>query len=233
MARDSRTHKAVERQRDAGVQRCQAESLIQDGRYPPVVAEMSMMRAEMSEREAERYLTLTEAPDIRHGEVARPVVAGMHDHAFDIANTLDVSPTAIAIDASIHRSDLLAGKHVDVLALGIDAAQSIQANNSMEKMLAHQMAMAHKCSMQTMDKAMGWLQHQSGNQVAMTEAARLMNASAKLMQSFQQGLMTMQKLRTGGQQTVTVQHVHVADGGQAVIGNVQTRAGLPEGGPQK
>ena len=233
MARDSRTHKAVERQRDAAVQRRQAESLIQDGRYPPVVAEMSMMRAEMSEREAERYLALTEPLNIRHGEVARPVVAGMHDHAFEIANTLDVSPTAIAIDASMHRSDLLVGKHVDVLALGIDASQSIQANNSMEKMLTHQMAMAHKCSMQTMDKAMGWLQHQSGNQVAMTEAARLMNASAKLMQSFQQGLMTMQKLRTGGQQTVTVQHVHVADGGQALIGNVQTGAGLPEGGPQK
>ena len=31
----------------------------------------------------------------------------------------------------------------------------------------------------------------------------------------------MQKLRTGGNQTVTVQHVNVGAGGQAVIGNVQ------------
>jgi hypothetical protein len=81
--------------------------------------------------------------------------------------------------------------------------------------------------MLTMDKAMGWLQQSNGNQVAMVEASRLMNSSAKMMQSYQQGMATIQKLRTGGQQTVTVQHVHVADGGQAVIGNVQSGGGLP------
>ena len=33
---------------------------------------------------------------------------------------------------------------------------------------------------------------------------------------------TLQKLRTGGRQTVVVQHVNVADGGQAVIGTVNS-----------
>jgi hypothetical protein len=41
------------------------------------------------------------------------------------------------------------------------------------------------------------------------------------MSVFQDGLLTLQRLRTGGNQTVTVQHVNVAPGGQAVIGNVQ------------
>ena len=36
------------------------------------------------------------------------------------------------------------------------------------------------------------------------------------------GLLTLQRLRTGGNQTVTVQHVNVESGAQAVIGNVRT-----------
>ena len=32
----------------------------------------------------------------------------------------------------------------------------------------------------------------------------------------------LRRLRTGGQQFVRVEHVHVKDGGQAVIGNVKT-----------
>jgi tetratricopeptide (TPR) repeat protein len=38
-----------------------------------------------------------------------------------------------------------------------------------------------------------------------------------MMQIYQEGLLTLQKLRTGGKQTVVVQHVQVSDGGQAVI----------------
>ena len=51
---------------------------------------------------------------------------------------------------------------------------------------------------------------------------RLVNAMARLMGTYQDGLLTLQKLRSGGNQTVTVQHVNVAAGAQAVIGNVRT-----------
>ena len=43
------------------------------------------------------------------------------------------------------------------------------------------------------------------------------NASAKMMDAFQKGTLALHKLRTGGTQTVTVQHVNVSDGGQAVV----------------
>ena len=49
------------------------------------------------------------------------------------------------------------------------------------------------------------------------------------MSVFQQGMLTLQKIKTGGNQTVTVQHVNVGAGGQAVIGNVQTGGLKPEG----
>lgn len=208
-----------------------AEQALADGSVEH--SQMHTIRAECAEREASRYLTLVEPLALAHGEVARPVSADLPDKSFAIANTLDCSATAVALDASMHRTDLLQGRHMDVVALGVDAAQSIQAENSAEKMLAHQLAAAHRLSMEMMDRAMGWLNHSQNSQVASTEAARLMNASAKMMQTYQQGLSTLQRIRTGGQQTIQVQHVHVSQGGQAVIGNVQSGAALPGKGEGK
>ena len=55
-----------------------------------------------------------------------------------------------------------------------------------------------------------------GNQ-AQVETARLANAAARLMRTYQESMLTLQKIRTGGRQTMVVQHVHVTDGGQAVV----------------
>ena len=52
----------------------------------------------------------------------------------------------------------------------------------------------------------------------------MMNASARMMESFQHGLLTIAKVRSGGQQTVVVQHVNVGDGGRAMVaGQVKLR----------
>lgn len=49
------------------------------------------------------------------------------------------------------------------------------------------------------------------------EEARLANAAARMMQIFQEGLLTLQRLKTGGRQTMIVQHVQVSDGGNALV----------------
>jgi len=41
------------------------------------------------------------------------------------------------------------------------------------------------------------------------------------MATFQQGFKTIQQIRTGGHQKMTVEHVHVYEGDQAVVGNIQ------------
>jgi hypothetical protein len=52
------------------------------------------------------------------------------------------------------------------------------------------------------------------------------------MSSFNEAALTLQKLRHGGKQVVVVQHVHVSDGGQAVIaGDMTTGGSPPVGGP--
>ena len=46
---------------------------------------------------------------------------------------------------------------------------------------------------------------------------RLAGAASRLMMAFQQGMVTLDRLRSGGRQHIVVQHVQVNDGGQAVV----------------
>jgi hypothetical protein len=140
-----------------------------------------------------------------------------------IQETLREGATRIAEDASIRRTDLLMQPSFNAVALAVDAADSIAADNSLEKMLAHQLAVAHEASLRLMDRALsceaGGRSMREGDSV---EACRLANTATRLMSVYQDGLLTLQRLRTGGTQTVTVQHVNVAPGAQAVIGNVRS-----------
>ena len=97
----------------------------------------------------------------------------------------------------------------DVLELALDAATTIGAQNSLEKMQAHQLALAHKMAM-----------HFGG--LALEEkdvelACKLEKASMAAMRSYQQGQDSFHRGRRGGGQIVTVQRVNVNEGGQAVI----------------
>ncbi|MGB6662017.1 MAG: hypothetical protein WBE90_23775 [Xanthobacteraceae bacterium] len=47
------------------------------------------------------------------------------------------------------------------------------------------------------------------------------SAAARLMKTFAMQIEVLRRLRNGGQQFVRVEHVHVNEGGQAVIGNVK------------
>jgi hypothetical protein len=135
-------------------------------------------------------------------------------------------PDMLAIDASRQRMEL--ADKANALLLGIDAAATIEAQNSLEKMLAHQMAAAHTMAMETQAEARELLRtyKRTGyiHQQLSIEAGRLLNASARMMDSFQHGMLTLTRVRSGGQQTVVVQHVNVGDGGKAMVaGQVKLR----------
>ena len=57
----------------------------------------------------------------------------------------------------------------------------------------------------------------------------LSSAAAKLLRAYSMQVETFRRLRHGGDQYVRVEHVHVNDGGQAVIGNVRTRDNRDKG----
>ncbi len=179
--------------------------------------------APMFERQAQELLKLDDPPDVGPGgEIVNEQVTGLGHKRQVIRETLREGADRIAADASLRRADLLMQPSFNAVAMGIDAADAIGASNSLEKMLAHQLAVAHEAALRILDQALG---HEG--QRNPVEGCRLANTAARLMSVYQDGLMTLQRLRTGGSQTVTVQHVNVQAGAQAVIGNVQT------GGPKR
>jgi hypothetical protein len=128
-----------------------------------------------------------------------------------IHDTLTV-PDLASVEASFERTQLLVQQGSGVAAMGLDAAVSIQAKNSPEKMLAHQLAAVHRVVMDHM--AFSPSRHDIAGQ------AKRLNAVARCMSVYQQGLLTLRKLRQGGHQRISVHHVHVSDGGQAIVGDV-------------
>ncbi len=146
--------------------------------------------AALNERGKARVQRVT----IAHGEaLPRPEESVLHD-------TLAV-PDLAAVEASLERSRLLLHYGPDVAAMALDAADSIKATNSLEKMLAHQLAAAHKIAMEQIGRA-----HDTRDSVVQT---RHLTVATRAMTVFQQGLLALQKLRQGGQQQITVQYVNV------------------------
>jgi hypothetical protein len=98
-------------------------------------------------------------------------------------------------------------------------------------MLAHQMAAAHRSAMHLMSQVQEMTSnvYTSNDEATNVRATRLAGAAARLMASYQQGLLTLHRLRTGGRQEVRVIHqqVQVNEGGQAVV------AGHIGGGPRR
>lgn len=134
----------------------------------------------------------------------------------DMVNTLQ-KPTLAAIDASNHRTELITSIGGSVAAMALDVADTIQADNSIEKMLAHQMAAIHDAGMRTMQRA------NVTQDIAL--AARLLNSASRCFDTFQRAALAVERLRGKQEQRILVQHVNVGQGGQAVIGNIQTGVG--------
>ena len=62
--------------------------------------------------------------------------------------------------------------------------------------------------------------------------AALATAAARLLRAYSVQVETLRRLRHGGDQYVRVEHVHVNDGGQAVIGNVKAAGSGAAGSPE-
>ena len=89
----------------------------------------------------------------------------------------------------------------------------IAPRDGLEAMLATQMAAVHIATMRQSRRLVG------SDTIQQFEAHE--RAFNKLARTFTTQLEALRKHRHGGKQTVTVQHVNVEDGGQAIVGNVQ------------
>jgi hypothetical protein len=143
----------------------------------------------------------------------------------ELRSTVD-NPDYVTADASRDRLEL--AHQAGALELALDTADTIQAQNSLEMMLAHQLAAAHCSTMKLsvqLNRCVERMEvlHEETRERANVQGTRLAASIARMMTSYQQGVLTLQRMRSGGRQVVTVQHVHVGEGGQAVVaGKVAT-----------
>ena len=100
----------------------------------------------------------------------------------------------------------------------LSVVKSIAPKDEIEAMLATQMAAVHMASI-TFARRLAHVDN-----IPQQESAS--NAFNKLTRTFAMQMEALKRYRTGGEQKVTVQHVNVNQGGQAVIGAVSA----PQGG---
>ena len=115
-----------------------------------------------------------------------------------------------------------------MLTLAVETAEDAKAETATEKMLAHQLAAAHPLCMELLALAVDEThKHRKASHLntgALAEAGKTATAAARLMGAVATTALALDRLRNGGRQTVTVQHISVEAGGQAVVaGTVRGR----------
>ncbi|MEP3329733.1 hypothetical protein [Sedimentitalea sp.] len=109
----------------------------------------------------------------------------------------------------------------DERAFMLAAVGELKPRDTVERMLAVQMAATHVALI----RSARWLAH--------AERVEQVNAHYsgynKLARTYAAQVEALRKHRAGGKQTITVQHVNVSDGGQAIVGNVDHGGRVSDG----
>ena len=92
----------------------------------------------------------------------------------------------------------------------------IGPQDELEGMIAAQLLAAHNAAMECYRRAMFGEQTFEGRRENLNQANKLSRTYATLLEA-------LNRHRGKGQQKVTVEHVHVHEGGQAIVGNVESR----------
>jgi hypothetical protein len=132
-------------------------------------------------------------------------------------------PDYVTADASHERLEL--AHEAGALEMALDVAATVAPQNSLERMLCHQLAVAHRLGMKFVALASDGLErtkaHGESPQLN-AMIARNVGAAHRMMATFQGGMLALNRIRSGNCQTVRVEHVqvtNVGDGGQAVVAN--------------
>src|SRR5207302_1490063 len=104
----------------------------------------------------------------------------------------------------------------DGLNFMLSVVKGIDPRDQIEAMLAAQMAAVHNATM-TFARRLARVEN-------LPQQDSAQNAFNKLVRTFAAQVEALKRYRSGGEQKMTVQHVHVAEGGQAIVGNVNASA---------
>jgi hypothetical protein len=231
-AKPANTKQALHLQSGAALNRAIGLAMIEEG--DPLNGRFQVAQADTMDARVADYMDIGShvTGPVRPGNGGEVIVATQEAMGSipGVIDTVRENQDMLTASASRDRLELTG----NALTLAVDAADSIQPRNSLEKMLAHQLAASHRLGMLFADNAATLIERQthSGSVVQSVEAGRQANAAARMFASFQEGLLALDRIRRGGKQTVKVvhQHVAVASGGQAVVAAGGVRGGGRKGG---
>ena len=106
------------------------------------------------------------------------------------------------------------------IARAIELYEDLRPVDGLEGMLAIQMVGTHEAATECLRRAALQGQTFEGRDLALKHATKLMALYLKQVAA-------LDKHRGKGQQKVTVEYVHVAAGGQAIVGNVEAGSHVP------
>jgi predicted O-linked N-acetylglucosamine transferase (SPINDLY family) len=102
--------------------------------------------------------------------------------------------------------------HARDLNFALSIIKNVKPNDQLETMLAAQMAVTHVALMT--------FAHRLACVENIPQQDSAVNAFNRLARTYATQMEALKRYRTGGEQKVTVQHVSVNDGGQAIVGDV-------------
>jgi hypothetical protein len=170
----------------------------QPGRFPPV--RVKLLRPDA-------YVSQTCPPDGESKNWWRRLNRALGTTSSDFVNASLLQLQAAARSPFGRISET----HINAALAMIEAAAP---RDELEGALAVQLACTHTAAMSVLAKMDSGFGTERRTAVFGSTAARLLKAYAMQLE-------VLRRLRTGGQQVVRVEHVHINDGGRAVIGNVK------------
>jgi hypothetical protein len=124
------------------------------------------------------------------------------------------------VDMVFHLSNASEEDMMAKIARAIELYEDLRPVDGLEGMLAIQMVGTHEAATECLRRAALQNQTFQGRDLALKHAAKLMALYLKQVAA-------LDKHRGKGQQKVTVEYVHVAAGGQAIVGNVEAGSHVP------
>ena len=105
-------------------------------------------------------------------------------------------------------------ERIERVRAAVSALKGIKPQDEIEGMLAAQMIATHSAAMEYLRRAIIPNQTTVGIDLYLKHATKLLSVFAKQLE-------TLNRNRGKGQQKVTVEHVQVQSGGQAIVGNIE------------
>jgi hypothetical protein len=189
--------------------------------YPPPSENEAARIAESRARVLARRRPAQVVAEVTEGKVLRidqPHDGDWYYRLQDAFGTQSNAFTEHALATLIHAtkpSD--EGKLPQSINAMLAVVDGIRPRDETEAMLACQMSATHSFAMTCLTRA-----NQASHTPQIESAA---NLAIKLMRTYTTQLESLARVRRGGEQKVTVEHVHVHNGGQAIVGSVTNTGG--------